>query len=103
MNQNIKEKCDEISHAIINVNMIKFIYEKKIRIGEPHVLGITKDNKYQILLWQTEGDSKEGHLPNWRKFNVSKMLELEILEENFGGSRGEDGSRGFKKVINYVK
>lgn len=54
---------------------------------EPHVYGI-EGGVHQLLGYQIRGSSKSGGaLPEWRRFNLSAMQNVEILEESFPGRR----------------
>jgi predicted DNA-binding transcriptional regulator YafY len=74
-----------IYSAIQNKRLIRFGYENKERIVEPHDYGIQK-NIARLLSWQLGGQSS-GHIPGWRWFDVAKMHDLEILDRSFAGNR----------------
>ena len=71
--------------AIQNKRLIRFSYEDKERIVEPHDYGIQK-NIARLLSWQIGGQSS-GHIPGWRWFDVAKIHRLEILDRSFPGNR----------------
>lgn len=75
-----------ILEAITNRQSIEFYYRNLPRVVEPHVYGIT-NGAQQILGYQTGGQSSNGGLPNWRRFDVNQMLRLTILAETFPGPR----------------
>jgi hypothetical protein len=72
--------------AITQRRKIRFWYDGKERIAEPHDYGI-QGGKMRLLAYQTGGQSKSGHLPNWRWIDVSRIKDLEILNETFAGNR----------------
>jgi predicted DNA-binding transcriptional regulator YafY len=74
--------------AIQNKHLIRFKYQDKERIVEPHDYGIQKGIE-RLLSWQVAGQSS-GRLPGWRWFNVNKMQDVELLDKSFPGNR--DGS-----------
>jgi hypothetical protein len=89
--------------AIDRRNLVSFLYEGHARIVEPHVLG-TKNGRLQILAWQVGGRSSSGNLPNWRRFFVHELSELEILNETFSGARPSWGPRSaFDRQIAVVR
>lgn len=75
--------------AIETKRLVRFEYQNKERIVEPHDYGIQKGIA-RILAWQIGGQSN-GPLPDWRKFDVSKMLEFEVLDKIFPGNRDVSG------------
>jgi hypothetical protein len=62
---------------------VRFSYQGRIRIVEPHVLG-TKDGRLQVLTRQVGGHSSSGGLPDWRRFFVDELYNPEMLPETFG-------------------
>ena len=71
--------------AIQNKQLIRFVYENKERIVEPHDYGIQK-NVARLLSWQVAGRSS-GPIPGWRWFDVAKVRGLETLNKSFPGNR----------------
>lgn len=69
--------------------LIRFLYQNKERIVEPHDYGIQKGIQ-RLLSWQVGGQSG-GRLPGWRWFDVSDMSELEVLNRTFPGNREVSG------------
>jgi hypothetical protein len=88
MNQVIKQ-------AITSKKLVEFMYNGHIRVIEPHVLGIN-GGITQFLGFQISGSSGSGGLPEWRRFDLPKMLDLKILDKSFPGGRpylsGKDSS-----------
>jgi hypothetical protein len=72
--------------AISERRKIRFWYDGKERIAEPHDYGIQR-GKGRLLAYQTGGQSSSGHLPNWRWIDVSRIKDLEVLDEIFAGNR----------------
>jgi predicted nucleotidyltransferase len=72
--------------AIDKRRIVRFVYDRHVRIAEPHVLG-TKNGRLQILMWQTGGQSSSGSLPDWRRFFVDQLSGVEILSDTFAGPR----------------
>jgi len=78
--------------AITQRRKIRFRYNGKERIAEPHDYGM-QGGKARLLVYQTGGQSGSGRLPNWRWTDVSRMEELEILSETFAGNRPAPSGR----------
>lgn len=92
-----------IIEAIENKKMLQFNYHGYERIVEPHVYGI-KDEKKALQSYQTGGKSSSGGLPQWRRFFVDELSNIEILNVGFAGKR--DYASGihssFDKIIKMV-
>jgi predicted DNA-binding transcriptional regulator YafY len=71
--------------AIQNKKLIRFRYQNKERIVEPHDYGIQKGT-VRLLSWQIAGQSS-GKLPGWRWFDVGDMQDIEVLDKMFPGNR----------------
>src|SRR6266481_1236501 len=72
--------------AIQEKRLLRFSYHDKDRIVEPHDYGIQK-GVVNLFAYQIAGESSSSSLPDWRKFAVSRMSSLELLDEIFPGSR----------------
>jgi predicted nucleotidyltransferase len=89
--------------AIDRHRVVRFDYNGRPRIAEPHVLG-TKDGRLQILTWQTDGASSSGPLPDWRRFFVDELARLELTDETFSGPRLAPGRHSsFDRQIAVVR
>ncbi|ABE35690.1 hypothetical protein Bxe_B0256 [Paraburkholderia xenovorans LB400] len=75
-----------ILEAIANKQLIEFYYRNLQRIAEPHVYGVT-NGAWQILGYQTGGQSSNGGLPDWRRFDLNQISRLTILAQTFPGRR----------------
>jgi hypothetical protein len=77
----------EISTITLAINerrKVKFIYQGKDRIVDPHIFGINSRNEEVILGWQTDGSSsKIRDLPNWRMFITRKIYDFQITNNSF--------------------
>jgi predicted DNA-binding transcriptional regulator YafY len=91
-----------ILEAITNKQLIEFYYRDLRRIAEPHVYGVT-NGVWQILSYQTGGQSSNGGLPDWRRFDLDLMSRLAILAQIFPGPRpipsGKHSSRDSRVAI----
>lgn len=70
-----------IRNAIASKNIIKFTYQGRQRIAEPHIYGVHSGRK-QLLVYQIGGDSTTGDLPNWRRFNVDEISSIHITPQS---------------------
>jgi len=73
--------------AIKEKKVLSFTYSGYPRVVEPHIFGID-GGAQQLLGYQIRGSSKSGRaLPEWRRFSISEMRNLQILNESFPGRR----------------
>ncbi|HWG92307.1 MAG TPA: WYL domain-containing protein [Candidatus Thermoplasmatota archaeon] len=76
----------ELNAAIAHLQYVRFTYDGLQRIVEPHVLG-KSGGKLQLLAYQVDGGSHSGSLPRWRRFDVAKMNNLQVLGQHFPAPR----------------
>jgi len=81
---------DLIQSAITNKKLLKFNYHDYERIAEPHVYGV-KDGREALLVYQIEGGSSSGGLPEWRRMFIDEISDMEILDRTFPGQRPTSG------------
>jgi hypothetical protein len=72
--------------AIHEKRLFRFTYHDKERIVEPQDYGIQK-GIVNLFTYQIAGESSSSRLPDWRKFAILSMSNLELLDEIFPGSR----------------
>ncbi|POZ62936.1 WYL domain-containing protein [Chromobacterium alticapitis] len=77
---------DIIEQAINNRQVLEFNYSGRLRIVEPHVLG-TNNGILQFLGYQIAGSSNTGVVPDWRRFDVSRITALTTTNNSFAGPR----------------
>ena len=75
-----------ILEATENKRLIEFYYHNLLRIAEPHIYGVT-NGATQLLGYQIEGQSSNGRLPDWRRFDLSQISRLALLARTFPGRR----------------
>ncbi len=68
--------------AIDDRFLVQFFYKGHLRIVEPHVLGV-KDGRLHVLTYQVGGTSSSGSLPDWRRFFVDELSELQVTSQAF--------------------
>lgn len=77
---------DLILSAITNLQVIQFTYNNKPRVCEPHIFGMANGQR-QVLCFQTQGESKRGGIPEWRRFDLNGMENLQVTGDTFDGPR----------------
>jgi len=75
-----------LREAIAGRRLIRFMLDGLVRVAEPHDYGTLKDID-RVLVYQVEGKSHSGRLPDWRLVTLEKMSELEVLDRTFPGPR----------------
>jgi predicted DNA-binding transcriptional regulator YafY len=88
---------DPVTHnliltAIHEKRLLRFSYHGKPRIVEPQDYGIQK-GVVHLFTYQIGGESSSSRLPDWRKFAVQSMSDVELLNQNFPGSRSVPSQR----------
>jgi hypothetical protein len=78
--------CDAaLRSAIANKRLIRFLYNSKLRIAEPHDYGV-KGGVPKLLVYQVSGQSTTI-VRGWKLLDVSKIEALVILDRTFPGTR----------------
>lgn len=67
-----------LCNAIRDKQRVKFIYNKKERIGEPQCCGISTAGKEVVRIHLIKGGSRPEQL-----FQIAEMESLQLLEEHF--------------------
>jgi predicted DNA-binding transcriptional regulator YafY len=80
-----------ILSAIQQKRQMRFVFEGKERIAEPHDYGV-QNGITRLLAWQTGGQSS-GPIPGWRWFGVDRISGMTLLERTFPGNRPAPSGR----------
>jgi len=91
---------NKICAAIENKNLLEFNYKERIRIVEPHTLGINLKDNEVLSAYQIDGESDSIEIPDWGLFTISKISDLKILDSTFDNPRF---SEGFKRDSTKMK
>jgi hypothetical protein len=82
--------------AIHNKRLIEFVYKTgQTRIVEPHDYGV-RGGVEKLLAYQISGESESGKPEGWKWFDVAKMRQLTVLNEQFPGSRADSEQQHFE-------
>jgi predicted DNA-binding transcriptional regulator YafY len=76
-----------IIDAVENRKLLEFEYDGLHRVVEPHTVGISKTGKESLSAFQTSGESARGSVPCWGQFSLSKIENLNVLDDNFIGTQ----------------
>jgi len=92
-----------IVEAISNKKILEFNYDGYHRIAEPHVYG-RSNGTLQILVYQIEGGSSSGGLPQWRRADVDRISDMQVTNRDFAGRRPYPSGKhsSFDEVIMIV-
>ncbi len=78
----------KICAAISSKKALRFLYDDSIRIVEPYCFGESTTGADVLRAYMIRGHSSSGIPKGWRLFDVSKITNLTILEdESFDGKR----------------
>lgn len=81
---------EQLLQAIQERRLIEFEYHEHHRVAEPHVYG-RYGGKIQLLVYQVDGTSSSGGLPQWRRIELNEVTELSVLTDKFDGPRPTKG------------
>jgi len=103
MSLNVLELRYLIRSAMINKQLVDFVYENQYVLGEPHVYGI-KANEIHLLIYQIDGQSSNTRLPKWQDISAEKICNFHLLRYHFQGKRTTTNiQKDFDKVLEFVK
>lgn len=77
---------DLVRQAIVNRQCVRGIYQGKLRIMCPHVIGLSKKGIRQALCYQFAGESKsrpimpDGSPDNWRCIEIAQFFSVEVFD-----------------------
>jgi len=71
--------------AIEQTRLIRFFYQNKVRVVEPHNCGI--QNGFVKLLSRQVGGSSTQSFSGWRWFEVAATSGIQLLDQTFPGGR----------------
>jgi hypothetical protein len=78
--------------AIAERRLIRFMLNGCLRIAEPHDYGI-RNGVAQLLVYQIEGQSHSGRIPEWRWVRLAVASNFEVLDRTFAGGRPAPSGR----------
>ncbi len=87
--------------AIQQKRQIRFVFDDKERIAEPHDYGV-QNGMIRLLAWQTDGQSS-GRIPGWRWFEVERISGITLLERTFPGNRPAPSGRHHQWDVLYAR
>lgn len=80
---------DEIMKAIGSRSLLRVNYGAGSRVIEPYCLGETRKGSLVVRAYQVSGASESNEGEGWKLMTVEKILELEVLPEQFANIRKE--------------
>jgi len=81
-----------LRQAIAQRRLVSFVLDGRWRIGEPHDYGVI-GGVPKLFFFQTGGESRSARPSGWRWAVLSKISELELLDERFPGPRPTPSGR----------
>ncbi len=88
--------------AIRERRIVEFDYDRCHRVVEPHVLGVL-GGVDQLLGYQIGGESQSGNLPEWRRFRVRAIANLQLRAQLFGSRPARtDRHASWDRILEYV-
>jgi hypothetical protein len=80
----------ELLRAIAEHRMVELRYGEDFgkRKVQPHVLYRTSAGKECVDIYQLEGPTHSGALPDWRLLDVRRIRSVDVLDETFTPAPG---------------
>lgn len=72
--------------AIAEKRLLAFVLDERPRLAEPHDYGLI-DSEARLFFYQVGGESSSGRPLGWRWAVLSKISQLQVLDQHFGGTR----------------
>jgi|BioPla2DNA2_1021312.scaffolds.fasta_scaffold11721_6 hypothetical protein len=72
-----------LCNAIKKRSQISIVYDGKVRIVDPYLVGINKKGNEALRAYQVGGYSSSGNLPAWRLYLLKNINSVEILDTSF--------------------
>jgi hypothetical protein len=88
--------------AIAERRLIRFVYDGRDRIAEPHDYGV-RNGAAQLLVYQIGGESRSGGLPEWRCMKLAGMSRLQVLDVQFDGPRDGQHHQDWEQLFASVR
>jgi len=77
-----------LSQAVKERRILTFSYHGYPRVVEPHTYGVYGATGNEVIVsYQTRGGSQSGGIPDWRTFNTSEIVGLNVTQEKFENTR----------------
>ena len=87
--------------AILGRRLLEFDYDGYHRIVEPHVYG-NKFRKDGMMVYQIDGESSSGGLPDWRRMKLEGITNMKVLDKTFLGRRPVKGMYSSWDMIHLI-
>jgi hypothetical protein len=78
-----------LRYAVENRKQVRAVIRSLPRVFCPHIIGI-RGLHWHAVVWQFDGYSSIGDLPNWRRFEIDEIKNLEVVDGPW--------HRGFKRT-----
>jgi predicted DNA-binding transcriptional regulator YafY len=84
-----ERKIGTLRYAVENRKQVRAVIRGLSRVFCPHILGL-RDSHWHAIVWQFDGYSTIGDLPNWRRFELDEIADIEVIAGPW--------HRGFKRT-----
>jgi len=92
------DSLDTLCGAILTRRVVSFWYgdaNSGIRVVEPHLIASNERDELVLCGWLLRSESALNERKGWHEYHVSKITDLAVLKERFGGPRpGYDANGG---------
>ena len=84
-----------LKRAIRELRLVAFTLKGRPRLGEPHDYGLI-EGEPRLFFYQVGGESGSGSALGWRWAALSKISDLRMLDQRFGGPRPAPSGKRIK-------
>jgi hypothetical protein len=91
---------NQICEAIKDKRLLQFQYDNFVRVVEPHILGRNASGNDVLSAYLVRGYTESDRKPYWRRYLLSEIRNLTVLDEEFPGPR--KGYNPRDKTMEYI-
>jgi len=80
---------------------LSFIYDGLPRVVEVHTVGFTRADRAAMNVWQVDGASEDGPIPDWRTFCFDECFDVGLTEMVSQAPRAgfRRGAKQFARIL----
>jgi hypothetical protein len=89
--------CD----ALRSQRRLELRYDGFVRIVEVHAVGVTKDGRSIMRVWQVDGGSSGNERTGWKLLRIDEASGMKLTEQRVEGPRDgyKRGDRAMSRII----
>lgn len=95
----LPDKVAIIRTAITELKQVTAVYDGLERVFCPHILG-TKYGVWKVFVWQFDGRSSRGNLPEWRDWFLERLDSVTLQDGEW--HRGWTAGKRDQKAVDWI-